>query len=134
MISNIMGKIFGVLFLIGAVLVFINREKISDFKRNVIETVNPAAKEKRFITAIQNNLRELDSLLTGQNFEPGPTLSKKIAGVIGETKQNLDELQQTNNKLDLGANLSNLLQKIIPLGEPPSPTWFPPSQACPTPQ
>ena len=126
-----MGKIFGVIILVGATLVFINREKISDFKRNVIETVNPAAKEKRLINAIQDNLRELDVLLAGQNFEPGSDLSKRVAGVVGATKQNLEELQQTNDKLDLGANLSNLLQKIIPLDESPSPTWMPPGQECP---
>lgn len=126
-----MAKILGILLLIGAVTVFINRDKISEFKRNVIETVNPAAKEKRLITDIQNNLQELDSLLNGQSFEPGSALSKKVAGLVNETKQTLDELQETNGKLDLGANLSNLLQKIIPLGEAPSPTWLPPGQACP---
>lgn len=126
-----MVRILGLLLLIGAAAVYINRDKISEFKRNVIETVNPAVKEKRLITDIQDNLQELDSLLNGQSFEPGSALSKKVAGLVNETKQTLEELQETNGKLDLGANLSNLLQKVIPLSEAPSPTWLPPGQACP---
>lgn len=126
-----MGKILGVLFLAGAVLAFINREKISDFKRNVIEIVNPAAKEKRLITAIQHNLQELDDLINNESFEQDSPTARQIASLMNEAKQTLEELQKTNEELDLGANLSNLLSKVIPLGKEPSPTWLPPGQECP---
>jgi len=31
---------------------------------------------------------------------------------------------------DLGANLSNFINKFIPLESEPSPTWLPPGQEC----
>lgn len=126
-----MGKILGVLLLAGAAVVFINREKISDFKHNVIEIVNPAAKEKRLITAIQHNLQALDDLINNESFEQDSPTARQIASLMNEAKQTLEELQKTNEELDLGANLSNLLSKVIPLGKAPSPTWLPPGQECP---
>lgn len=110
----------------------LNREKISEFRRNAIETINPAAKEKRLIGEIQNNLGRLNSLLTGQDIKSGSGTAKDVASIINRTKQTLFELQQTNEKLDLGANLSHLIQSLIPLAEKPSPTWAPPAKECPT--
>ena len=123
-------RFFGIALLIGAAFVFFNRDKVTEFKRNAIETVNPAAKEKRLMDEIGANLNKLDALLADKNAKP-ETL-KEIASTINNAKQTLAELQQTNEKLDLGANLSNLIQKIVPLAEKASPTWLPPGKECPT--
>ena len=41
-----MGKLVGFSILILAVLILVNKEKVADYKRKIIETVSPAAKEK----------------------------------------------------------------------------------------
>ena len=122
-------RFFGVALLIGAGLIFFNRDKVTEFKRNTIETINPAAKEKRLMGEIEANLNKLDTLLADKNASPDKL--KQIASAISSTKQTLTELQQTNEQLDLGANLSNLIQKIVPLTEKASPTWAPPTKECP---
>lgn len=127
-----MAKILGVALLIGTVFLILNRDKIQEFKRNAIETINPAAKEKRLMGEIQDNINELDILLNTKNPLSSPEQAKKIASALNQTKQTLSELQQTNEKLDLGANLSHLIQKLIPLEDKPSPTWLPPIKECPT--
>ena len=124
-----MVRILGIAILIGAALVFFNHDKVTEFKRNAIEAVNPAAKEKRLMREIEANLNKLDAILTDKNSSLDRW--KQIASTISSTKQTLTELQRTNEKLDLGANLSNLIQKIVPLTEKASPTWAPPAKECP---
>lgn len=124
-----MSRIFIIALLLGATFLWFNREKVSEFKRNTIETINPAAKEKRLLGEMEKNLAQLDALL---NEKSGPEQNKKIASILNSAKQTLSELQETNAKLDIGANLSNLLQKVIPLAEKASPTWVPPlTKECP---
>lgn len=125
-----MAKILGVALLIGTVFFILNRDKIQEFKRNAIETINPAAKEKRLMGEIQGNINELDTLLHTKNPLSTSEQAKKIGALLNNAKQTLSELQQTNEKLDLGANLSHLIQKLIPLEDKPSPTWLPPAKGC----
>ncbi len=127
-----MVKIVGIILLIGAVFLFLNRDKIQEFKRNTIETINPAVKEKRLMGEIQNSISQLDTILNDKNAKASPEQNKKISTILNSAKQTLSELQQTNQKLDLGANLSNLIQKFIPLEDKPTPTWVPPAKECPT--
>ena len=54
-----MAKLIGFTLLIAAVLVVLNREKVENFKQSIIETVNPAVKEKRLIGELKNNLESL---------------------------------------------------------------------------
>lgn len=121
-----MGRILGVTILVGGIFLMLNREKISEFKRNTIEAINPAVKEKRLIGEIRDNIDRLDAWLASPPSNSFPN----IASVINQTKQTLSELQQTNEKLDLGANLSHLIQKVLPLAEKPAPTWSPPVKGC----
>lgn len=117
-----MGKLIGVTILIAAALVILNRQKIEDYKQKVIETVNPAAKERRLLGELENGLTNLDNLSLVDK--------QKVSTVLGHVKSTLQELKETNQKADLGANLSNFLQKIVPFDLKPSPTWLPPSQEC----
>ena len=127
-----MGKLVGFSILILAVLILVNKEKVADYKRRIIETVNPAAKEKRLITELESSLNELDSLLSGkisgQIGEEGESVKTKAS--ISNAKKVLEELRETSRQNDLGANLSNLINKFIPLESKTSPTWLPPGQEC----
>ena len=127
-----MGKLVGFSILILAVLILVNKEKVADYKRRIIETVNPAAKEKRLITELESSLNELDSLLSGkisgQIGKEGESVKTKVS--INNAKKVLEELREASRQNDLGANLSNLINKFIPLESKPSPTWLPPGQEC----
>ena len=127
-----MAKLIGFSILVIAALILINKERVADYKRKIIETVNPAAKEKRFIAELETSLKELDSLLSGkisgQTGEEGISVKTKTA--LNNAKKALEELQEASHQNDLGANLSNLIQKFVPLGSEPSPTWLPPGQEC----
>jgi hypothetical protein len=114
----------------GVVFFVFNKDRIQEYKRNAIETINPAVKEKRLIGEIQDNFNRLDSLLSDKNLK----LENwgQVATIVNSTQKTLDELKETNAKTDLGANLSNLIQKIVPLQEKPSPTWVPPPKECST--
>ncbi|MDO8495122.1 MAG: hypothetical protein Q7S32_01155 [bacterium] len=121
-------RILALILVGGAVFLAFNKEKVHEYKRNALETINPALKEKRLIGEIQDNLQRLDGLLSNKNFKPEDT--KEVAAIVNNAKQVLSELESTNAKSDLGANLSNLIQKLVPLPDKPSPTWLPP-QNCP---
>ncbi|HEY4484438.1 MAG TPA: hypothetical protein VI978_01810 [Candidatus Paceibacterota bacterium] len=123
-----MAKLIGFTLLIAAVLVVLNREKVENFKQSIIETVNPAVKEKRLIGELKNNLESLDALLSDKSTASKDEKIKKANIAISDAQKTLEELQQTNQKSDLGANLSNLIQKFVPLGSEPSPTWLPPAE------
>ncbi len=128
-----MTKFISVLILIGAALVIFNRQKIEDWKQSVVEMVNPAAKERRLLGELESNLAQLRATFNEPAIKSGkiiPSDQQKINSFLGSTKNALQELKETNQKLDLGANLSNLLQKIVPLNSKPSPTWLPPGKSC----
>ncbi len=131
-----MFKIIGAVLLIGAGLVFFNQDKIEDYKQRIVETINPAAKEKRLLSELETSLGELGSVLEKSSTEPeklSASEKQKISTALGKTQTVLQELKETNKKSDLVANLSNLIQKIVPFESEPSPTWLPSGQACPTP-
>ena len=125
-----MGKLVGFSILILAVLILVNKEKVADYKRKIIETVSPAAKEKRLTIELESSLNELDSLLSGkisgQIGKEGESVKTKAS--ISNAKKVLEELREASRQNDLGANLSNLINKFIPLESKPSPTWFPPTE------
>ncbi|TSC75169.1 MAG: hypothetical protein G01um101444_15 [Parcubacteria group bacterium Gr01-1014_44] len=135
-----MVKIIGVVLLIGAGLVLLNREKIEDYKQRIIEIINPAVKEKRILGELEKNLDQLGLILTESAVSSNlnsKSLSasdkQKLSTAVSNAQIALQELKSANQKLDLGSNLSNLIQKLIPFSANPSPTWLPPGQACPTP-
>lgn len=117
-----MAKLIGVFILIAAALLFLNREKIEDYKQRIIEAVNPAAKEGRLLGELESEINNLEKV--------SPVDKQKFNTALGSAKATIQELKATNQKTDLGANLSNILQKISPFESKPSPTWLPPSQAC----
>ena|SRR3989338_9291424 len=125
-ISPLMAKLVGITILIAAALIVFNRDKIESYKQRVIETINPAAKEKRLLGELGTNLDRFSATLD----QLSPSDKQKISIALGSAKSLLQELKETNQKTDLGANLSNLLQKIVPLDLQPSPTWLPPGQEC----
>lgn len=114
-----MAKLIGVTILIAAALIVFNREKIENYKQRVIEAVNPAAAEGRLLDELENEINNLEKLSVADK--------QKFSTAIGSAKTTLQELKATNQKTDLGANLSNILQKISPFESKPSPTWLPPS-------
>ncbi len=118
--------------MIAAVLIILNKDKVEDIKRNIIETINPAVKEKRLLAELSSGLDDINALLSGKSTGAKTTEEsvKKAKSAINGAKKILDELQETNRQTDLGANLSNLIQKFIPLDSKPSPTWLPPAQEC----
>ncbi len=124
-----MGKIIGFTLLVAAVFIILNKDKVEDIKRRVIETINPAVKEKRLIGELGSSLDNLDSLLSGKNSNAKSSEEniKRVKSAVSGAKKVLDELQETNRQTDLGANLSNLIQKFLPLELKPSPTWLPPA-------
>ena len=126
-----MGRLIGVTILIASALIVFNRQKIEDYKQKIIEVVNPAAKERRLLGELENNLNQLGSSADLDKLSVSD--KQKLSAAISNAQSTLQELKETNQKIDLGANLSNLLQKIVPLNSEPSPTWVPPGQACPTP-
>lgn len=133
-----MGKIIGAVLLIGSALVFLNRQKIEEYKQKIIEVINPAAKERRLLGELETNLDQLDSSLTnlavgGKSLVEAESDQKKLNTAIANARSTLQELKETNKKNDLGASVSSLIQKIIPLSSKPSPTWLPPGQECPRP-
>src|SRR3989344_4363169 len=120
-------KLIGATLLIAAAVIVFNREKIEDYKQRIIETINPAAKEKRLLGELENELDKFSSLA---NFETlSLTDKQKLKSAVSSAKSTLQELKETNQKTDLGANLSNLIQKVIPFKSEPSPTWLP-AQKC----
>ena len=120
-----MFKLLGGILLIGASVLIISREKIGDYKQKVIEVINPAAKEKRLLGELETNFDQLGSIINSGNLASAD--KQKLTTAMGNIKSTLVEFKETNQKTDLGANLSNLLQKIVPFDLEPSPTWLPPS-------
>lgn len=132
-----MVKIISAILVIGAALVFLNRHNIEDYKQRIIEVINPAVKEKRLLGELEKNLDQFSSILMSSAINPGIDSGKisaidqqKLSMAVKNAKTALQELQVTNQKNDLVTNLSNLIQKIIPLSSEPSPTWLPPGQEC----
>lgn len=126
-------RLIGITLLIAAALIVFNREKIESYKQSIIETINPAAKEKRLLGELENNLNQLASLLNVSSVDSeklSSTDKEKLNTTIAKTKSSLQELKEANQKTDLVSNLSRLIQKIIPLDPKPSPTWLPPGQEC----
>lgn len=126
-------KLIGGVLLIAAALIVFNREKIEDYKQRIIETINPATKEKRLLGELENDLDQLASLLNISSLDSkklSSTDREKLNTTIAKTKSALQELKETNRKNDLVSNLSNLIQKIVPFESKPSPTWLPPGQEC----
>lgn len=113
---------------------FFNRQKIENFKQKIIETVNPAVKERRLLGELETELNQLDYFLnnpTAVNQKSlGGSDEQKTVLAINKARSALAELKETNKKNDLGASVSNLIQKIIPLNVQPSPTWLPSGQEC----
>ena len=121
-------RLIGVTLLIAAALIVFNREKIEDYKQKIIETINPSIRERRLLGELENELQKFDSLA---NFETLSSADKqKLNSAVNSAKSALQELKEANQKTDLGANLSHLIQKIIPFESKPSPTWLPPGQEC----
>lgn len=126
-----MGKISLFIILVLAGLIILNKEKVSDYKKKIIEAVNPAVKEKRLLGELGSSLDQLENLLSGkENLPSQGEVNKKAKTALNSFKKTLEELRETNEKTDLGASLSNLIQKFIPLVSEPSPTWLPPGQEC----
>jgi len=124
-----MGKITLLAILILAGFAFFNKDKVADYKRKAIETVNPSAKEKRLINELGASLIQLDNLLSDPSDQLSQErASKEAKATLNSLKETLNELRNTNEKTDLGANISNLIQKIIPFNSDPSPTWLPPTE------
>lgn len=121
-----MAKLIGVTILIAAALIVFNRDKIESYKQRIIEAVNPATKERRLLGELESNLDRFSATLD----QLSPSEKQKISTALGSAKSILQELKETNQKTDLAANLSNILQKIVPLDLRPSPTWLPPGQEC----
>ena len=121
----------GFSILVIAALILINKERVADYKRKIIETVNPAAKERRLITELETSLNQLDSLLSGEPLEKASKEEiRKTKTAVNSAKKTLEELREASRQNDLGANLSNFINKFIPLESEPSPTWLPPGQEC----
>jgi len=126
-----MAKLIGFSILVIAALILINKERVADYKRKIIETVNPAAKERRLITELETSLNQLDSLLSGEPLEKASKEEiRKTKTAVNSAKKTLEELREASRQNDLGANLSNFINKFIPLESEPSPTWLPPGQEC----
>ena len=128
-----MVKIIGAVLAVGAALLFLNKEKINDYKQRIIESINPAAKERRVIGELETNLVAIESILNKTSLELGGMTAEekqKINTAIASAKTTLQELKENNQKTDLGANLSNLIQKVLPFDTQPSPTWLPSEQEC----
>jgi len=125
-------RILGITLLVGAALLFINKDKIEDYKQRVIESINPAAKEKRIISELETNLGVLESILNTpiELKEMSANEKQRLNTAIASARTTLQELKENNQKTDLAANLSNLIQKVLPFDIKPSPTWLPSLQEC----
>src|SRR3989338_11311355 len=104
-----MVKIISAVLVIGAALVFLNREKIEDYKQLIIEVVNPAAKEKRLLGELEKSIDQLSSILTDSTNSSGVSVEKisalgqqKLNMAIINAKASLQDLKSTNQKMDLG--------------------------------
>lgn len=106
----------------------LNRPQVQEYKRQTIEAINPAAKERRLVGELKNNLANLE--LTLAKNPKNAAGSEEISSLLNSAKSTLQELQETSQKNDIGANLSNLIQKVVPLAATPSPTWLPPPARC----
>src|SRR3989338_4373119 len=121
-------KILGTVLLVGAALLFLNKEKIEVYKQRIIESVNPSAKEKRVISELESNLDVLANILNKSPAELGRMSADEkqtFDTSLANAQATLQELKENNQKTDLVANLSNLIQKVIPFDIKPSPTWLP---------
>lgn len=127
-------RLAGITLLIIAALIVFNREKIENYKQRIIETINPAAKERRLLTELETNLDQLGSVLSAAQSDAFEKLSisdkQNLTKAAAQAKSALNELKETNQKTDLVSNLSNLIQKLVPFDSKPSPTWLPPGQEC----
>lgn len=121
-----MFKFLGFSLAVLAVLVFWQKDRLLDFKQQIIEVINPAVKERRLTEEIGVGLTELESVMADKELSTEER-NKKIAETINKIQSTVGALQDSNEKLDLGANLSNLIQKFVPLEEKATPTWIPPS-------
>lgn len=118
-----MFRLFGLILLIGAAYFVVQKDKVEEFKQKAIESINPAAKEKRLLGELSGNLSKFDQLIAQKD-------SSGLASALNQARGILEELKETNEKTDLGANLSNLIQKVVPLPAKPSPTWLPSAKEC----
>ncbi|MDP3697795.1 MAG: hypothetical protein Q8R55_07350 [Candidatus Taylorbacteria bacterium] len=126
-------KILGTVILVGAALLFLNKEKVEDYKQRITESINPSAKEKRIIGELESNLDVLANILNKSPIELGKMSAdekQKFNTSLTNARITLQELKESNQKTDLAGNLSNLIQKVLPFDIKPSPTWLPPQQEC----
>lgn len=128
-----MTRLLGIIILMAGLFFFWNQGSLTLWKQKIIEAVNPALKEKRLIGELENNLGKLQNLF-GQNKKliGSETEEKEASRLLRQAQEALVELKETNAKLDLGANVSNLIQKLTPFDLAPVPTWVPPT-ACENP-
>ncbi len=84
---------------------------IPSLKANIIETFNPAVKEGRILGALEENLNQLDTAISGA---AGAKNSTDLANKI---KQSKDLLSQSKNLLnqaaDINQNDSGIIQSTI---------------------
>lgn len=130
-----MFRVGGFLIVILITLVFLNPQIFNNLKERSIEFVNPAVKEKRLLNDLSYQIEEFGNLANSEEFSALSEDEKinTISSFLGSHKSTLSEIEQLNEKRDLAATVSNLLQKILPGNKTqldPQPTWLPAGAGC----
>ena len=118
-------KYMGTLLKIGAFVIiagvatgfFIN--KTPDLKQRVIEYINPAVKERRLISELEDKLNEIDNeivnLAEENNSEEKAKQVQKTRDLIEQAKNIQSDLEETNGKNDgiIQASLTKIIDSFI---------------------
>lgn len=107
---------------------FFSPGAVKNWKQKSLEFLNPAVKEKRLLGDLNNQITELSKVLNNTGLSEKEK-NKKIGSILENTQSVVSELEDLNEKGDLTATVTNLIQKVLPKSKEntnPGPTWVPP--------
>lgn len=101
---------------------------VKNWKQKSLEFFNPAVKEKRLLGNLNDQIAELNKVLNNTGLSEKER-NKKIGSILENAQSVVSEIEDLNEKGDLTATVTNLIQKILPKSKEnasPDPTWVPP--------
>lgn len=101
---------------------------LKNWKQKSLEFFNPAAKEKRLLGDLNGQISELNKILNNVGLSEKER-NKKIGSILENAQSVVSEIEDLNEKGDLTATVTNLIQKVFPKNKEnisPGATWVPP--------
>lgn len=85
-------------------------------KAKALSIVNPAAIERNTLADLEENLDEISKTVSQPAFQSlnNTEKTKALKTMLGQANQILDEAQDTAEKSDFAATISNVVKNVLP--------------------